>query len=225
MIRHDLESTRIITIARGTGAEDLIPLSHALFRGGIRLLEVTMNTPDAAEAIRELVTEWGGEQRSVLQGKSPGPPIRTGASKDLHIGAGTVTTLALAKQAVAAGASFLVTPNVNPQVIDYALKRRILVIPGAYLPTEITLAQELGCEYIKLFPAGSAGPEHLKHILAPYDRTKLIAVGGVNLENARSFVEAGAFGLGVGSDLVKVPEDGDYGAVEERAREYVGVFG
>lgn len=224
MILRDLAETRIIAIARGTAIDGLIPLSQALYRGGIRLLEITMNTPGVAESIRRLATEWDGELCPVMRGTSDSSIVRSGGSKRLHIGAGTVATLELAKQAITAGASFLVAPNVNPEVIRHAHKRCIPVIPGAYLPTEISLAQDLGCEYIKLFPAASAGPEHLKHILAPYDRTKLLAVGGINLTNARSFVDAGAYGLGIGSDLVSVPEDGDYGAIEERAREYLALF-
>lgn len=172
---------RIIAIMRHIPDDQLIPVFRALADAGIRMIEITMNTQAAFDQIRLVRTHFAGE---------------------MLIGAGTVTTLELAQEAIDAGARFLVTPNLNLQVLQLAKNRGCPVIPGVMTPTEMAMAAQAGARVLKLFPAGHLGPGYVKDVLAPLDDICLIAVGGVTPDNMNDWLRAGCIGVGMGSSLI-----------------------
>ena len=210
-----LRAHPILAILRGVPAEHVVPLGRALRAGGVRSIEVTFTDADAADKIAALVRAFGGASEGSTAGMPPG---------GVMVGAGTVTTRNRAAAAVAAGASFLVTPHVAGPVNAYAHERGVPVICGATTATEIALAQEQGAALIKLFPAGPLGPSYLQALLGPYPDADLFAVGGIGPANARDFLEAGAVGLGVGGSLTSLDwTSPDFDAVTAMARELVAI--
>lgn len=189
--------TGIIAIMRGIEGADLMKMVEALYEGGIRLAEVTLNTPGALSAIRELRTRFDGK---------------------MFIGAGTVITLEKAHQAIDAGAQFLVTPNVDPEIIRLCILSNIWITPGAFTPTEIVTAMNLGCRYIKLFPVRALGPAYIKDVLAPLSDARLLAVGGVDAKNIGDYIKAGAVGAGVGGSLCRVPSNREFSLAANEAK-------
>ncbi len=171
---------RIIAILRHLPADQVIPLFTALAEGGIRLVEITLNTTGALAMIKKA--------RQYFQ-------------DDLVIGAGTVSTPDRARQALAAGASFLVTPNLDLAVIGLARQAGCPVLPGVMTPSEMVAAAGAGANTLKLFPASHLGPAYVRDVLAPLDELSLVAVGGVTRENAAGWLRAGCIGLGLGSSL------------------------
>ena len=170
----------IVGILRGFTLGQMAEIVRAAFRGGLRNLEITMNSPDAARLLRETVT--------VAEGR-------------LNIGAGTVTSLELLDQALVAGATFVVAPTVEPKVITECVNRKIPVFPGAFTPTEIVRAWDLGATMVKIFPAESVGPGYIRALKAPLPHIKLLPTGGVDLKTLPEFLKAGADGFGIGSPL------------------------
>ncbi len=196
-----LIQTRLIAIVRADAGADLPAIAGALRRGGIEAIEFTMNTPGALEAVRACADTMGG---------------------DTLIGAGTVLRPAQAIDAAHAGARFLVSPVVNPDVIEAAHAAGCVAIPGAYTPTEMAQAEAFGADLVKLFPANTLGPEYVRNVLAPLDPIELVPTGGVSVENAVAYLDAGAAALAVGSSLTR-PEwvaAGDYDAMEQAARAF-----
>jgi len=129
-----------------------------------------------------------------------------------------VVTVDLARQALDAGADFLITPHIAPAVIRYAKEQGVPILPGAMTPTEVYTAMELGADLVKIFPASSVGPSHIKALLGPYPGARLVPTGGVTPENAGEYLQAGAVAVGVGGALVN-PKD--LPGVREKARALV----
>jgi 2-dehydro-3-deoxyphosphogluconate aldolase/(4S)-4-hydroxy-2-oxoglutarate aldolase len=203
---NDLEKDKMIAIIRGLNADQAGKTARALSLGGIRFLEVTMNTPGATA----MIADW-----------------RSQFNETMYIGAGTVLDLGMAKQAITAGAQFIVTPNTDAEVIEYALSRDIEVFPGAFTPTEIVNAWKLGARAVKLFPMASLGLQYLKEIRGPLDQIRLIPTGGVNLNNITDFIKAGAFACGLGSHLIdknRILAE-QYEEITKLAAEYVAAVG
>ena len=198
-----LEATGTIAIIRGLPHSDIDPLIQALYDGGIRMAEVTVNSPDAFGSIAKLCKKWKGK---------------------MYIGAGTVVNTGLAEKAIEAGAAFIVTPNYSPAVVQYCIDRDVLITPGVFTPSEMVSAMEQGCEYIKLFPAGSLGTAYIKAVLAPLNDAKILAVGGISAGNAGEYYSAGIFGTGVGGSLCKVPADGNWTSVTSEAEKLIAAF-
>ncbi len=195
--------TGIVAILRGIEGDSLLKMADALYEGGILLMEVTLNTAGALSAIRELRTRFDGK---------------------MFIGAGTVITLEKAHAAIDAGAQFVVTPNVDPEVITLCLSKNIWITPGAFTPTEIVTAMNHGSRYVKLFPARALGPAYIKDVLAPLSDARLLAVGGVDAKNIGDYVKAGAVGAGVGGSLCRLPPDGDFSRITEEAKTLLSAF-
>jgi len=195
----------IVGILRGFTPAQTTEIVRAAIRGGLRNIEITMNTPDAARQIREAAT--------LAEGK-------------LNIGAGTVINLELLDQAMAAGASFIVTPTVEPKVVVECLNRKIPVFPGALSPTEIVRAWDLGAMMVKIFPAESVGPGYIRAVKAPLPHIKLFPTGGVDLKTLPDFVKAGADGFGIGSPLFdrKRVESCDWKWVEAQCRAFAEAY-
>ncbi|WP_261301944.1 bifunctional 4-hydroxy-2-oxoglutarate aldolase/2-dehydro-3-deoxy-phosphogluconate aldolase [Paenibacillus andongensis] len=181
----EIERTRIIAIVRGVQEAHILSLADALLKGGITVMEVTLNTPGALRMISELQDKSG---------------------QHMFIGAGTVLDLEDAKKAVQAGASFLVTPNMDEEVIRWASTEGIPIFPGAMTPTEIVKAWKAGATAVKVFPSASLGLTYIKELMGPLDQIPLIAVGGVTEENIKQFLNIGCYGLGIGGSLINLKE-------------------
>jgi 2-dehydro-3-deoxyphosphogluconate aldolase/(4S)-4-hydroxy-2-oxoglutarate aldolase len=175
----------VVAIVRRPKVDPVRCIEH-LFQAGIRLVEITMDTPEAVEILKSVQTRV---------------PINA------LLGAGTVTDVARAEAALAAGATFLVTPNLNLDVIRLARAHGVPIMPGAMSPTEIWNAAAAGADYVKVFPASALGPGFFREIRGPFAQIPLMATGGINLENARDFVAFGVDAVGVGGALIPKSND------------------
>ncbi|MCP4992197.1 MAG: bifunctional 4-hydroxy-2-oxoglutarate aldolase/2-dehydro-3-deoxy-phosphogluconate aldolase [Gammaproteobacteria bacterium] len=168
----------VVGILRGIDSDFFPHLLQAAFRAGLQAIEVTMNTPGACDMIRNNL-------HLVPEG--------------CYLGIGTVRNLEEARQAVTAGAMFLVTPNTDVEVIEYARRHNTPIAAGAYTPTEVYRAWSAGADMVKVFPC--PGPKYIRDLLGPMDEVSLVAVGGVRRDNLRDFLDAGAVAVGVGNSL------------------------
>jgi 2-dehydro-3-deoxyphosphogluconate aldolase / (4S)-4-hydroxy-2-oxoglutarate aldolase len=198
-----IEEIGIIPVVRASTVEEANRAVEAICAGGIPAVEITMTVPNAVSVIRELAQQRG---------------------KDVLIGAGTVINAAQAESCILAGAQFLVSPGLSLSVLAEAKNHSILAIPGALTPTELMTAQEHGATLLKIFPCGNVGgPKYLKSLKGPFPKAMLIPTGGVNAASAADFIAAGAFALGVGSDLVDAAalREGNLDKITTAARELV----
>ena len=188
-------------IIRVQTSQDLVQIARALREGGLSCLEITMTSPGALRAIEE------------ARGELP----------DVLMGAGTVLDAATARQAILAGAQFLVTPTVTLDVIEVAHRYGVPVIPGAMTPTEILTAWEAGADMVKVFPASILGPGYIKAIKGPLPQIPLAPTGGITADNAGAFIRAGAALVCAGGWLVdkKAVAEGCYGVLTENAKRLV----
>ena len=193
-----LKDSGVIGIIRVSSAQDLIRIAKALCEGGLSCLEITMTTPGALRAIEEAREEL----------------------PDVLMGAGTVLDAATARQAILAGAQFLVTPTVALDVIETAHRYGVPVIPGAMTPTEILTCWEAGADMVKVFPAEVLGPNFIKAVHGPLPQIPLVPTGGITADNAGEFIRAGAAMVCAGSWLVdkKAVAEGRYEVLTENAR-------
>lgn len=169
----------VVAILRRLGTEAVLGVAAALAGAGVRVLEVTIDSPEALETIRRL--------------KASG--------LELEVGAGTVLSIEAARGALDAGATFLVSPHVDLEIVRFAARAGVAALPGAATASEIVAAWSGGAAAVKLFPAAPLGLETLVALRDPLPHVPLVAVGGVTGENAVSFLEAGAVAVGVGSWL------------------------
>lgn len=202
-ILNRISEEKIVAIIRAESTENLIPTVDSLYKGGIRVVEVTMNTPGAIKGIESLKALY----------------------PDLLIGAGTVLDSETAVLAIMAGASFLLAPTVNQKTIEAANRYDVPLIPGVFTPTEALSAYEAGAKMVKIFPIRSLGPSFLKDLKGPLPFIQTMAVGGISLENAKDYLEAGAMSLGIGSSLVDdgIVQTGNYEEIEKRASRFVEI--
>ncbi|HMD75882.1 MAG TPA: bifunctional 4-hydroxy-2-oxoglutarate aldolase/2-dehydro-3-deoxy-phosphogluconate aldolase [Terracidiphilus sp.] len=198
-----IERVGLIPVLRARSAAQAHAVVKAMIAGGVTVVEITMTVPGALDVLKELKREYGAK---------------------LLLGSGTVTTAAQARATIEAGAEFVVSPSLHPEVISETKRSGKLSIPGALTPTEVITAWEAGADYVKIFPCSAVGgASYLKSLLAPFPHLKLIPTGGVTLETAESFLRAGARALGVGSDLVNLAaiEAGRPETITETARAYL----
>ena len=195
----------VIGILRGFGAAEVEALVAAAARGGLKNLEITMDTPDAPALIRLARRLAGGA---------------------MNVGAGTVLVPEDLRAALDAGAMFIVTPVVVPEVIARCRQERVPVIPGAFSPTEIHTAWRLGADLVKVFPADQLGPAYIRNVKAPLPNVRLVPTGGVTVETIAEYRRAGADGFGVGSPLfAKEKVAGrDWTWVEAQARRFAAAY-
>lgn len=186
-----LERLKLIAIVRGLTSEQADRTIGALYEGGIRFIEATMNTPGAAG----MIARW-----------------RERYDQNMMIGAGTVIDIGMAKEAYTAGAQFLVAPNMDREVIEFAIDKGIGVFPGAFTPTEIIEAWKTGATAVKLFPTALLGIEYFREIRGPLDQIPLIPTGGIRTSNIGEFIRAGAYAFGLGNSVVdkKLIAEGRY---------------
>ena len=203
-----IEKEKIVAIVRGAEPEQCKAVAQALYAGGIRLMEITYDQrkPESwqatANAIGALAREYEGR---------------------MFVGAGTVTSPELVELTAKAGGAFIISPDTDVAVIKKTRELGLVSMPGAMTPSEIKTAHNAGADFVKLFPVGSLGAGYLKAVKAPLSHIKIMAVGGVNEENAAEFLKAGAAGLGVGGNLAKKAwiEAGEYDRLTAAAKALV----
>jgi 2-dehydro-3-deoxyphosphogluconate aldolase / (4S)-4-hydroxy-2-oxoglutarate aldolase len=172
----------IIAILRGSfSVEDMLRAGEALHAGGVTVMEATLNSPHALNALPQLRQRFGDE---------------------MLIGAGTVRDVNQAHAAFDAGAEFLVSPNFDSESVSFSLKKNLLHLPGVFTATEAQTAFAAGCKMLKLFPMEMGGPAYLKALRAPLNDIEFIPTGGVSLENIADYARIGAVAVGLGSKLV-----------------------
>ncbi|MBB6731628.1 bifunctional 4-hydroxy-2-oxoglutarate aldolase/2-dehydro-3-deoxy-phosphogluconate aldolase [Cohnella zeiphila] len=197
-----LSREKIVAIIRGIEADKGDATAQALADGGIVFLEVTLNTDGALGMISRFREKYEDRMR---------------------IGAGTVLDLGQAKEAVAAGAEYIISPNLDEEVIYYGVEQGVAVWPGTMTPSEIVRAYKAGASAVKVFPMGALGVNYLKEVRAPLDHIPMIGTGGVNLSNIRTVLEAGAIAVGLGGNLVdkKLVKEGKFDELTKLAQAFV----
>ncbi|MGI6374519.1 MAG: bifunctional 4-hydroxy-2-oxoglutarate aldolase/2-dehydro-3-deoxy-phosphogluconate aldolase [Anaerolineae bacterium] len=195
----------IVAIVRLSSAEHLMRVADAIAAGGVRYIEFTMTTPRALETLQAVTERYGDE---------------------LVFGAGTVLDADTARQALLAGARFVVAPTLDAATIQLCKRYSALAMPGAFTPTEILRAWELGADVVKVFPSDVVGPAYIKAIKAPLPQVRLAPVGGVSIDNIADYVRAGADCVGVGSSLVSnaLVANSDWPALTARAAAMVAAL-
>ena len=185
-------------------AKDAAPLAKALVEGGLPCAEVTFRTAAAEEAIRIMCREY----------------------PEMLVGAGTVLTIEQVDRAVAAGAKFIVSPGINPKVVDYCVNKNIPITPGTCNPSNVETALEFGLDVVKFFPAEPAGGlKYIKAIAAPYVGMKFMPTGGINEKNVRDYLAYDRILACGGSWMVKgdLIKAGDFAKIEELTREAAAI--
>jgi len=194
LVRNRIEEVGIIPAVRVSSQDDAVFAAKSVLQGGISVVEMTMTTPGAFDVIAR------------LRESDPG----------LVVGAGTVLDLDTARRCLDAGASFLTSPTLDLEILDFGLTNNTLVIPGALTPTEVATAAKAGAEMVKIFPCSLVGgPGYIRALKAPFPQVHLIPAGGVNQQTASDFIRAGSVALGIGVHLI--PPD----AVQRRKADWI----
>lgn len=177
-----IKQNGIIAILRGDfSSDDMLRMGDALLDGTIKVMEVTLNSPSALDAL---------------------PKLRQHFRTEMLVGAGTVRNVDQAQQAYEAGAEFIVSPNLDLESVSFTRAKGLLHLPGVFTATEAQTAFQAGCRMLKLFPMEAAGPAYLKSLRAPLSDIDFVPTGGVSLENIAEYANAGAVAVGLGSKLV-----------------------
>jgi 2-dehydro-3-deoxyphosphogluconate aldolase / (4S)-4-hydroxy-2-oxoglutarate aldolase len=196
-----LTKEKIIAIVRGIPMGSGEQTAKALAEGGISFLEITLNTDGALNMIDEIKGKFG---------------------EGIRVGAGTVLNLKMAKEAIQAGAEYIISPNLDEEVLTYGLEQGVEVWPGTMTPSEIVRAYNLGAKAVKVFPIGSLGVKYIKDLRAPLNHIPMVATGGVNLDNIKEVLSYGAVAVGLGGNLVNnsLIEKGDFEKITQMAASY-----
>jgi len=209
MTRQDVVRTigevGLVPVVRAQSADEAIRVTDAIREGGVTVLEITMTVPGALGVMEELSRRFG---------------------EDVVLGAGTVLDRETARACILAGARFVVSPALDLGTIEMCRRYSIAVMPGALTPTEVLAAWTAGADVVKVFPCGAlGGAGYIKSLKAPLPHVELIPTGGVSVKTAAEFIQAGAFALGVGADLVDTAavREGNAKVVTDKAREYVRI--
>ena len=193
-VRARIEDTGIIPSVRTSSAEDARFAADAMSQAGIPIVEITMTVPGALEVIADLARHL----------------------PDFVVGAGTILDLDTARRCVDAGASFLTSPGLDTDIVEFAIQHQVLALPGAVTPTEVTAAWRAHADFVKVFPSAQfGGAAYIRALKAPFPQVSLIAAGGVTQQTAADFILAGAVAIGVGNELI--PRK----AVEQRQRDWI----
>jgi 2-dehydro-3-deoxyphosphogluconate aldolase/(4S)-4-hydroxy-2-oxoglutarate aldolase len=176
-----IERAGVVSIIRMDDLRAVSDIAEALYRGGVRCFEIPMTASNAVEIIEALLCRLPG---------------------DVAIGAGTVLTGQDAEKIIAAGACFIVSPHFEPEVAAVCKAKGVALIPGAFSPQEIYHAWKGGADIVKVFSVRPLGPGYLSDIAGPYPDIKLMPTGGISLENATSFIQAGACAITIGRDII-----------------------
>ena len=204
-VRDQILAIGVVPVVRAASAAEAHLAAQAVCDGGIPIVEITMTVPGALDVIREL---------------------RKSAPASVLIGAGTVLDAEAARRCLDAGAQFLVSPGLNVPTIEFAVRSGILMLAGALTPTEVITAWNAGSDFVKVFPCGQVGgAKYIKALKGPLPQIPLVPTGGVNLNTAAEFIEAGAAALGIGGELVQADalKSGKADVIVENARKFVAI--
>lgn len=192
----------VVAVIRADSSEQLMDVARALHAGGVTAMEVTMTTPNALAVIEAVVREMGDR---------------------VLMGVGTVLDTETARLAILAGAQFVVTPVMKPDIIALCNRYSRPIVAGAYTPTEALAAHEAGADFIKIFPADGLGPNYIKALKAPLPQLEIIPTGGVSVETAGDFIRAGCAAVAAGGSLVskEILRTGDWAKLTATARAMV----
>ena len=201
-VRARIQEIGIIPAVRCSSAEDALFAAEAVSSAGIPIVEVTMTVPGALTVMSELKRQ----------------------SPKMIVGAGTVFDVEAAHRCLDAGAAFLTTPGLDLEIVDFALKRGVAVIPGALTPSEVMQAWKAGSDFVKVFPCAQVGgASYIRALRGPFPHVPLIASGGVNQQTVADFIRAGAVAVGIGRDLIqpRAIRDRERNWIRELAHRYV----
>jgi 2-dehydro-3-deoxyphosphogluconate aldolase / (4S)-4-hydroxy-2-oxoglutarate aldolase len=204
-VRDRIVEIGVVPVVRASSSREALIAAEAVCQGGIPIVEITMTVPGAVEVIREL--------------------SKSSASEVL-IGAGTVLDVETARRCLDAGAQFLVSPGLNLPTVELAVREKILIMAGALTPTEVITAWNAGSDFVKIFPCGQVGgAKYIKALKGPLPQIPLVPTGGVNLNTAAEFIDAGAAALGIGGELVQAEalKSGKSQIIVENARKFVEI--
>lgn len=192
----------VIAVIRASSSAQLLHAAEALKQGGVTAMEVTMTTPNALEVIQEATRQHGD---------------------NILMGVGTILDAETCRAAILAGAEYVVTPVLNAEVIRLCRRYGRPIICGAYTPTEIYTAWELGADFVKVFPADGLGPAYIKAVKAPLPQVEIIPTGGVDVNTAGDFIKAGCAAVAAGSSLVsaRILETQNWVELTATARKFV----
>lgn len=201
-----LRDAKVVAVLRADAPQEAVGAAVALAEAGVRAVELTFTTPGAAEALRE---------------------AREQLPTDVLLGAGTIRTPRQLQGSVDAGADFLVTPHLDPALLDEMLATGLLTIPGIFTPSEVALALSAGAEVVKLFPAATGGLAHFKALRGPFPELQAVATGGIGAAGVRPWLAAGAVAVGAGGELCPsaMVATGDWGAVRDAAVSFLDEAG
>jgi len=196
----NISDTGIIAVIRADTIDQALKISEACQKGGVKVLEITFTIPNAHRVIEELSYRYHKDE--------------------IILGAGTVLDAATARIAILSGARYIVSPHYDEEIIKLCNRYRVPCMPGAMTIKEVLNALESGADIIKVFPGEVSGPQMIKSINGPLPQAKLMPTGGVNLQNAEQWIQAGAVAIGVGGDLIGDAKTGDYKNITEKAKQF-----
>jgi 2-dehydro-3-deoxyphosphogluconate aldolase/(4S)-4-hydroxy-2-oxoglutarate aldolase len=204
-VRDKIVEIGVVPVVRASSPAEALLAAQAVCDGGIPVVEITMTVPGAVEVIREL-------RKSALSG--------------VLVGAGTVLDAETARRCLDAGAEFLVSPGLNVPTVEFAVREGKLIMAGALTPTEVITAWNAGADFVKVFPCGQVGgAKYIKALKGPLPHIPLVPTGGVNLNTAAEFIEAGSAALGIGGELVQSDalKSGKPELIVENARKFLAI--
>ena len=202
-VRDKIMEIGIIPVVRAASGQQAMQAAAAVCAGGIPIVEITMTVPGAIDVIAQLARTMGN---------------------DVLIGAGTVLDAEAGERCIDAGADFLVSPGFDLATVQLARQQDKLMMAGALTPTEVITAWKAGSDFVKIFPCGTVGgAKYIKALKAPLPQVPMVPTGGVNLDTAADFIQAGADALGIGGELVSAAacKSGNLSVITESARLYV----
>lgn len=198
----NIEVQKVVAVIRTDTEEQALKVVDACIEGGIKAVELTYSIPHVENVIEQLVEKYRG-------------------GKEITIGVGTVLDAYTARQAIFAGATFIVSPSFDAATAKLCNLYQTPYMPGCLTVTEIKEAMESGADVVKVFPGSNVSPGFLKAVHAPIPQANMMPTGGVNLDNIKDWLEAGAIAVGIGGNLVDPAKMGDYAKITELARQYV----
>lgn len=193
----------VVAVVRAESSEQALKISEACLKGGITAIEMTFTVPGAADVIKDLVAKY--------------------KKGEMIIGAGTVLDAETARIAILAGAQFIVSPALNLETVKLCNRYQIPVMPGTATVKEIVEAMEAGVDIVKAFPGESLGTKFIKAVKGPLPQANIMPTGGVSLENAAEWIQAGCVAIGVGGSLTAGAKTGDYQSITDMSRKFVEV--
>ncbi len=199
-----VKSLGLLAVIRGPSAELTVKMVAALIAGGVKGIEITYSTPNAEQVVAELAGKFGDE---------------------ILLGMGTLTEPAQVASARAAGARFLVSPVCEPELVRAMVGSGLVVMAGAFTPTEVLQTYRLGVDVVKIFPGSVGGPAYVKALKGPFPYIPMMPTGGVSAANAADWFAAGVVAVGAGSELCppQLAREGKFEEISQRAADFVRV--